>query len=155
MANFVFNISLGKIAEYAARVNANDPAASTLVIVPVDVAAVSDATIKDLDTLAAIVTAGVTIREATGWSRKVLTDASSITVTVTDGSDLVDVDFPDPVWTAVTAGAVTDLILCYDPSSTGVTNSLMIPLTQHDFSITPDGSDVTALLAAAGFFRAS
>jgi hypothetical protein len=30
-----------------------------------------------------------------------------------------------------------------------------VPLTQHDFAVTPDGSSITAVLNAAGFFRAS
>jgi Na+/serine symporter len=153
--NFTFNIALGKIAEYAARVNANDPTNSALIIVPVDVGAIGDAVLKDVDTLAAVVSAGVTIREVTGWTRKELNQGSSITITVTDGSDVVDVDFPDPVWTAVTAGVVTDLILCYDSDTTAGTDTNLIPLTKHTFPITPDGSDVTAVLAAAGFFRAS
>jgi hypothetical protein len=55
----------------------------------------------------------------------------------------------------VSAGAVTDLIICYDNDSTGGTDANLVPLTQHDFAITPDGSDVTAVINAAGFFRAT
>jgi hypothetical protein len=29
----------------------------------------------------------------------------------------------------------------------------IVPMTQHDFAVTPDGSDITAQIA--GFFRAS
>jgi hypothetical protein len=92
MADFVFNIAKGRVAELYNRVDSNDAANSVLVVIPVDVAAVTDATIKDLDTFAAI---------------------------------------------------------------TGGTDANLVPLTQHDFAITPDGSDVTAVINAAGFFRAT
>ena len=51
-------------------------------------------------------------------------------------------------------GAIGDLVVCYDPVGSQ-TASDMVPLTQHDFSVTPDGSDVTAQIAATGFFRAT
>ena len=54
MADIVFNIAKGRVAELYNRVDSNDPANSALVIVPVDVAAVTDATLRDFDTLAAI-----------------------------------------------------------------------------------------------------
>jgi len=31
----------------------------------------------------------------------------------------------------------------------------VVPCTLHDFAVTPDGSDITAQIAAAGFYRAS
>ena len=46
-----------------------------LIVVPVDVGATSDATIRDMDTLAAVLAGGVTERSSGGWARKVLTDA--------------------------------------------------------------------------------
>lgn len=155
MADFLFNISKGTLKAIADRINSNDPANSALIIVPVDVAAVTDATIKDFDTLAAVLAGGVTERTTGGWNRKTLTDASSITVTVDDTNDRVDVDIPDQTWTAVTAGAVTDLILCYDSDTTTGTDTNVVPISQHDFAITPDGSDVVAQIAAAGIWRAA
>ena len=41
------------------------------------------------------------------------------------------------------------------PNTTGGTDSSIIPLTCHDFAVTPDGSDIIAQINAAGFFRAS
>lgn len=154
MADFVFNISKGRVAELYNRVKTNDPPASTLSIVPVDVGATTDATIKDFDTLAAILAGGVTERTATGWTRKVLADTDIVAFAPNDATDLVDIDIPDQTWTTVTAGAVTDLIICYDPAGTGTTSG-MIPLTMHDFTVTPDGSDVVAQIAATGFYRAT
>lgn len=154
MADFAYNIAKGRVVELFNRVDANDPAASALYIIPVDVAAVTDATLRDLDDFAAIITAGVTERAATGWNRKTLTDADITLPAPNDAGDSYDVDIADPVWTAVTAGAVTDLIICY-ASVASPTNAQLLPLTQHDFAITPDGTDVTADVPATGFYRAS
>lgn len=145
----------GRVTQLYDNVDTNNPANSALIVVPVDVAAVTDATIKDFDTLAAILAGGVTERTATGWNRKTLTDTELTAWSPDDTNDRVDLDIPDLTWTAVTAGAVTDLIICYDGDTTGGTDANIIPLTQHDFSISPDGSDVTAQIAATGFFRAS
>ena len=37
----------------------------------------------------------------------------------------------------------------------GSTDANIEPMTLHDFSLTPDGSDITAQIAAAWFYRAS
>lgn len=156
MSDFVYNIAKGRVAEFAQRVENNDPANSALVVVAVDVAAVTDATLKDLDTLAAIVAAGVTIREANNWNRKVLTDVELAAPAPDDANDRFDVDIPDLIWTpGPTAGNVTDLIVCYDNDTTAGTDANLVPLTQHDFPITADGTVVTATINAAGFYRAA
>lgn len=154
MADFVFNIAKGRVAELYNRVDTNDPATAVLYVHVVDVAAVTDATIKDFDTVSAVIAGGVTERTATGWARKTLTDTDIVVFSPDDTNDRVDLDIPDQTWTAVTAGAATDLITSYEAAGAGTTAN-MVPMTQHDFAITPDGSDVTAQIAAAGFFRAS
>lgn len=153
MADITLNISKGRAAELYNRVKTNDPANSAIVVVPVDVGAVTDDTIRDLDTLAAILAAGVTERTTGGWNRKTLTDADLAALAPDDVNDRMDVDTADLTWPAVTAGGVTDLIFCYDSDTTSGTDANLVPLTMHDFPITPDGSDVTATVA--NFFRAS
>lgn len=157
MADFVYNQAKGKFAEWAARVNANDPTNSVLVIELVASTA-TDATLKDLDTFAQIEsdanTAELTSGTNANYVRKVLSDASSITVTIDDTNDRTDVDCPDQTWTALGAGtAITDGVVGYDSDSTGGTDANIVPGTQHDFAITPDGSDVTATIAL--LFRAA
>lgn len=155
MADIVFNIAKGRVVELFNRVDTNDPTNAQLVIVPVDVGATSDATIKDFDTLAAVLGGGVTERSTGGWNRKTLTDADITMPAPNDSNDSYDIDIADQTWTAVSAGAVTDLLVCYDSDSTGGTDSNVIPLVMLDFPITPDGSDVVAVINASGFFRAS
>jgi hypothetical protein len=155
VADFVFNIAKGRITQLYDNVDTNNPANSAFIIVVVDVAAVTDATIRDFDTLSAVLGGGVTERSTNGWTRKTLTDADISAWTPDDTNDRVDLDIPDQTWTAVTSGASTDLILCYDNDTTAGTDANIIPLIQFDFAITPDGSDVVAVVNAAGFFRAS
>lgn len=156
MADFVYNQAKGKAAEWAARVNANDPTNSVLVIEAINTSA-TDATLKDLDTFSAIEADGNTAEITnSGYSRKSLDQSGGITVTIDDANDRTDVDFPDQTWTAVAAGtAITDVVVGYDSDSTGGTDANIVPVSQHDFSVTPDGSDITMQVATAGFYRAS
>lgn len=155
MADFVFNIAKGKVREYHDRVAANDPTNSALVVVAINTSA-ADATLIDLDTLAAI-EADANTEEVTntGYSRIVLTDADLSASSPDDANDRVDLDFADLEFGAITDDDVdwTDLILCYDSDTTGGTDANIIPLILFDFPITIDGSSVTAQLNAAGYLR--
>ena len=156
MADFVFNIAKGRVAELYNRVDSNDPTNSALIIVAIDANGDTDATMKDRDDLSALL--GGTANEVTNsnYARKTLTDADIVAFAPDDTNDRVDLDIPDQTWTAVAAGtAWTDLLICYDSDTTGGTDSGIVPLTLHDFAVTPDGSDIVAQIAAAGFFRAS
>jgi hypothetical protein len=156
MADFVYNISKGRVAELYNRVDSNDPTNSALVLAVFDMGATTDATLRDLDTLQAVIDdANSTERTTNGWTRKTLTDADIVAFAADDTNDRVDLDIPDQTWTAVSSGASTDVVICYDSDTTGGTDTNIVPLTQHDFAITPDGSDVVMQVATAGFFRAS
>jgi len=157
MADFVFNIAKGRVVEYYNRVENNDPANSALIVVVIDANGDTDATMKDRDDLAALL--GGTANEVTNtnYARKVLESVELAALPAPDDTnDRYDIDLPDQTWSAVAAGtAWTDILICYDPDTTGGTDSTIIPLTCHDFAVTPDGSDIVAQVAAAGFFRAS
>jgi hypothetical protein len=157
VADFVFNVAKGKVAEYAARVNANDPTNSALVIVVLATSGLeSDATLLDKDTLSDVVSGTTNEVTNTNYARKILDNTAGITITVDDTNDRVDVDIPDQTWTNVAAGdGWSKLLVCFDGDTTGGTDVNIIPLTSHDFAVTPDGSNITAQIAAAGFFRAS
>lgn len=152
MSDIVFNIAKGRVAELYNRVDSNDPANSALIIVPIDRGATTDATFRDHATLAAVLAAS-TERTTGGWNRKTLTDADLSAMTVDNTNDRMPLDIADQTWTAVSAGAVTDLVICYDSDTTGGTDSNIVPMTIHAFAITPDGSDVVATVT--DFYRAS
>jgi len=156
MADQVFNIALGRSVELYNRVDINDPANAVLVIAAFN-SGDTDAALKDVDTLAAI-EALTSTAEATNvnYARKVLTDADIVAFAPDDVNDRVDLDIPDQTWTAVAAGTNwTDLAICYDSDSTGGVDANIVPMTWHDFVVSPNGGDVTAQIAATGFFRAS
>ncbi len=157
MANITFNIAKGRIVELANRVNANDPTNAIFVILVLATSGIeSDATLIDVDTVTALVAGTTNEVTNSGYARKTLDQSGGITVTVDDTNDRVDVDIPDQTWTGVAAGdGWNDFVTAYDSDSAGGTDANVVPMTMHDFVVTPDGSDITAQIAAAGFFRAS
>lgn len=157
MANFVFNIAKGRVAELYNRVDSNDPANSALIIVVLATSGLeSDATLIDKDDLAAVVSGTTNEVTNSGYARKVITDADIAAFAPDDTNDRVDLVIADQTWTAVAAGdGWSKLLVCYDSDTTAGTDANIIPLTAHDFVITPDGSDITADVPAAGFYRAS
>jgi hypothetical protein len=151
MADFLFNISKGRFVEYFNRVDSNDPANSAIIVVPVDVGAATDATLRDVDTLAAVIAAGVTERSTNNWNRKTLTDTDIGPFAPDDPNDRFPIDIPDITWTpGPTSGNVTDLVFCYDSDTTAGTDANIVPIFQYDFVIIPDGSDVVAAINASG-----
>lgn len=98
MADFVFNVAKGKINEYVARVVANDPANSALVIVGINTSE-ADGTLQDLDTLAAVLANGNTAELAnTGYARTVYTDADLSAPSPDDSNNRQEADMPDIDW---------------------------------------------------------
>lgn len=159
MADFVHNRAKGRVTEWAERINANDPTNSVLVLALVAAEGVeTDAVLKDKDEWEALVAGTTNFATNTGASRKTLDNTAGITVTYDDTEDRVDVDIPDQTWTAVAndgTGAIGDLAVGYDSDSTAGEDKNILPVTFHDFAVTPDGSDITAQIATGGFFRAS
>lgn len=154
MANQVFNVALGAMAAWFKRVDDNDPAANVLRIFIIDANGVTDAVLKDLDTMALIFSGTANEVTNSGYSNIPLDD-TDLAFTVDDGNDRVDLDFADQTFASIGGGdAWTDLIIASDEDGSD-TDSTTIPGTLHDFVVTPDGSDITAQLDAAGFYRAS
>lgn len=157
MADIVFNIAKGRVGAYVQQVEDGNPADSRLVVVPIETSGIeADATLGDYDNLSALLAASN--NEQTTMGRKYLA-ASDITLTVDDTNSRLDIDLSDITWTGATGNAISALLICYIPDgnvSGGVSaDTAVIPLTKHDFVVTPDGSDIVAQVNAAGFFRAA
>lgn len=155
MADFVFNIAKGRIVEYYNRVEANDPTNSALILVPLS-ASGTEAQGQDLDTLAAVeADANFAEQTAGGWVRKTLESVQLAALPAPNDTDnRYDVQVPSVTWTAPTAGNnTTGLLVCYDSDTTAGTDSNIIPLTHHTFTVTADGNDV--VLNVGDFLRAS
>lgn len=153
MANIVFNIAKGRVVEYYNRVKSNDPANAAIILVPIETSGLeADATLIDADTLAALI-AGAT-NEQTTMGRKTLTDADLAALPAPDdGNDRYDVSLPTVTWSAATGNAISKIAVCYDPDTTGGTDSNIVPLTMFDFAQTPSGADIQ--MTTGVFFRAS
>lgn len=145
MADFVFNIAKGAVAE-----KIRDSASACLILLLK--AAEADASFKDRATVAAILSNGGTEADFTNYARKT---GLTGTITVDNTNDRVDVDIPDQTWTSAggaTNNTLTDLIVAYEESAA---DSGRVPLTCHDFVVTTNGSDLTAQINSSGFYRAS
>lgn len=155
MANVVVNRAKGRCTEWAERVNANDPANAVFVVLVLAASGVeSDATLIDKDSVADLVSGTTNEVTNSGYARKTIDQTGGLTVTYDDTNDRTAVDCPDQTWTAVAAGdGWSDVVFAYDSDSTAGTDSNILPATIHDFSATPDGSDITAQVT--DFFRAS
>lgn len=154
MANYAFNIALGRAVQFYDNVDNNSPANSALILVIIETST-GDATLRDLDTLALVTgDAGTAEVTNTNYNRKVLTDSELAAWSPDDANDRVDLDFPDQSWTGVVAGDNwTDAILCYDADTGAGDDTNLIPISQHDFVVSPDGSDIN-LTTPNGFYRA-
>ena len=151
MADFTFNVSLGRGHEFVSRIRANDPANSALKIVALAYTGLeSDGVLKDFDTLAAVL-AGTTNEVTNGsYARKTLTDADLSAPTIDDTNDVVTLDsFADQVFATIASGdSWAKMLVCMDFDTTSGGDSDIIPITAHDLLIDggpviPNGQNIT------------
>jgi hypothetical protein len=151
MANQVMNIAKGRFVHYSTLPAAND---ALILVLLQDTGLDADDVLNNFDDLGALLAAN-TEADFTNYARKTIT---SVTVTVDDTGNLVDVDFADQTFTAAGGGTdnlILKAIVCYDPDTTGGADSAIIPLSHHDLNVQTDGNNFTIELAAAGFARAA
>lgn len=142
MADLVFNIAKGAFVEKFRDAAANG---GILLLIAAD----TDDAMRDADTVAALLATGADEATDGSYARKTGLTGS---ITVDDTNNRVDVDLPDQTFTGLDGAAILDLVVFYEEAAA---DSTRIPLTLHDFAVTPDGSDVTAVFNASGFARAS
>lgn len=146
MADGVFNRAKGAVAELVRDDNNN-------IGILLLKANETEANLVDHDTIEALLAAvGNTEADFTNYVEKT---GITGTITVDDTNNRVDIDIPDQTWTSAGGASnntLTKLIVYYDEGDSPATQ---IPLTHHDFAVSTDGSDLTAQVNSAGFFRAS
>lgn len=140
-SNGVFNIAKGSVAYYASLPAASD---SLIAVLLKSSGLEGDTTLADYDTLSALLAGANDEASDASYSRKALT---SVTVTVDDTNDRVDLDCADITWSALAGAAIAKLVICYDGNTGSGTDADIIPLTYHSFDVTPDGTDVTATVS--------
>ncbi|WP_309049100.1 hypothetical protein [Streptomyces sp.] len=145
MANIVFNQALGRVAHLASLPAANDG----LVLIALESSGLeADSVLRDKDTFADVVSG--TTNEQTTVGRKAL---ASVTVTIDDTNDRVNIDATDVTWASPTGNPVGAVAICYDPDVSTGTDADLIPLTKHDLTWSPDGNAFT--LTITDFYRSS
>lgn len=154
MANFVFNIAKGRVVEYYNRVENNDPAASALIVIPIETAGLeAQSVLEDKDDVSALLSG--TTNEQTTMGRKTLTDADlAVLPAPDDTNNRFSLDLPDITWSGAqgAGNAISALVIAYDSDTAAGTDANIIPLTYHDFILTPSDPVVAT---TAEFFRAS
>lgn len=142
MADLVFNIAKGAFVEKIRD------GASNLGILLLKAADTDDA-MRDCESVSALLSTDAQEADDASYARKT---GLTGTITVDHTNNRVDADLPDQTFSALEGDAIVDAVVFYEEDTD---DGDRIPLTLHDFAITPDGSDVELVFNAAGFARAS
>lgn len=163
MGDFTFNVAKGSISEIVRTQLAKANGTSIIGVMLLRAtgaggALEADATLKDYDTVAALLSP-TTNDECifTGYVRKILKvgDSPGVVRTVNDLSDVVDIDLPDIVWTPA-GGAQNDVVAkvvtyaLYGAGTNG-DDTQNIPLTAHDYSMTTNGSSLIVAFSSGTY----
>ena len=151
--DITFNIAKGRQAHYGSLPATND----ALILVVLKAAGlVSDAVLRDYDTLADVLTGASDECTATGYVRSTL---ANVLVTVDDTADTVNIDCDDAVLGVVGTGGSPEtqakVLICYDPDTTTGTDSTVVPISAHSYDKVFDGSSVTITMPTGGPFSSA
>jgi len=160
VADGVFNIAKGRGVEWYNIIDTNHHANSAFIVVLLKATGLeADDVLNNHDDLSALLAAANDQADFTNYARKTLTDAELAALPAPDDTNnRRDLDIPDLLWISAGGGVnntLGKLLVCYDDDTTGGTDSNIIPWTFHDFSVTTDGTDLTAQINVAGLFRAA
>ena len=154
MANLVFNTALGAVKRLVQNVEDNSPAAAVLRLHAWVITAADD-DVNNQDTITQLQALASSAEVTNAGYANILMDEVDITITVDDTANDVDLDLTDQVFTSIVAGDNwTDITISYDADGTD-TDTATVLLTLHDFVVSPNGGNITAQFAAAGFYKAS
>ncbi len=157
MANDVFNIARGTVGWYMADALGLGPAPSVMTIVVLEVVEADD-TLNNHNDLGALIAASNTEATATNLNTtRDETDDTGITITIDDSANDAQAEKDaDVTWSSVSGTAAVKLLTNYDADSGAGTDANIVPLTYHDFAVTPNGGDITADFDQVnGFWRST
>jgi hypothetical protein len=152
MANYSFNIALGRESEFHWRVDNNDPTNSALVLVVLSATNLeADATLRDYDTLSALLAGTSDEVTNAGYARIVITDAGLSAFTVDDTNNQLVLPLANQTTAAISTGnSWSKLLICYDNDTTGGTDANIIPVKAFDIrdpvtgaALAPSGGTIT------------
>ena len=152
MADLILNERLGRSLPLIQNVEDNSPAAAVLRIHAWDISAtdeslrdVTDGNVDDFE--------GVTnVAEVTNTNyANISMDETDITITVDDSNNRTDIAFSDQTFSSIAAGdGWTDITISYDAAGTD-TDSATAVMYVYDFSVTPNGGDITVDFPAVSY----
>lgn len=151
MSSFSFNVALGREVELHNRVDGSDPTNAVFVIVVLAASGLEpDATLKDYDTLSALLAGASNEVTNTGYSRIVLSDTAIAAYTVDDDDDSITLPLANQTFVNIAAGdSWRKALLCYDSDSTAGTDANIIPVKAFDVidpetgaAVIPTGDDI-------------
>lgn len=149
MANFSFDIALGREVEFHNRVNDNDPANSALILVVLANSGLeADSVLRTYATLSALLAAASNEATNTNYARKTLADADIVAPTVNTTTHKVSVTFSNQTFATILAGdSWRKLLLCIDMDTTAGTDANIIPVCAFDLlkdgvAVTPNGNNI-------------
>jgi hypothetical protein len=150
MANFSFDVALGREVELYNRVNDSDPTNAVLVLVALAHAGLqADAVLRTHATLSALLAASNNEVTNPGYySRIILDDTDLAAYTVDTTNHLINLPLADQTFIGIEAGdSWSKLLICYDPDSTGGTDANIVPMCAHDIRISgapavPNGNNI-------------
>lgn len=140
MANFVFDVALGKAAIWAADVNL---VGGSFVIVPLEATGIeTDAVLRDKATLTAVL-AGAT-NEQTTMGRKFVSGGTAMVITDSTTDDKTYVGFNTPTtqtWTSASGNDVAAFVIGYLADGLSGDSNIK-PVVKLDLGFTPVGTVV-------------
>lgn len=124
------NVAKGRLNEFVNRVNNNDPANSAFVVVLLqDTGLETLATLRDYDTLSALLAGTNTECSVTSYARLVLDDTDIAAPTVDDSGDQQTFDTADFDFGSLETGqTIAASVVCYDDDTTAGDDTNLIPV---------------------------
>lgn len=149
MSGVQSNISLGREVELYNRVNDSDPTNAAFIMLAIAYSGMeSDATLREYDTVSALLAAANNEVTNGGYARKTITDTTLDPYTVDDDANSILLVLPVQTFSSVLAGDTWGkIVVAYDPDTTGGTDTTLVPVSFHEAKylgsyIVPNGSNI-------------
>lgn len=150
MADGMFNISRGAVRHLMTDTYADsgiigglNPANSRVTVVIFEVIETDD-TLNNYNELEALI-AGSNTEWTSGQYTRTERDDTAVTVTIDDGANDANAALDaDITFTTVTGNAAVKLVTVYDADQSGGDDGDIIPMTHHEWAVTPNGGNITA-----------
>lgn len=145
--DFIFTVAVGKLRYYSELPAADD---SLIYVLLKSTGLEADSTLRDYDTLAAILAAANDEADFSGYARTTLTAPVHTEDETNNRWDLDTGDFQYA--TAAAGNTCGKALVCYKPAS-GSADSAIIPLAAYNITLITDGNPVNVQFNPAGYAR--